>query len=282
MKRFYLEKSGGLGDVFWSYYLHDNSCQKSYHNLLKTVKKSFPDSHVTFLSCTDNRQVAEFLSNNPLINQTIILPMSEYKKYNWQSYLQNKIPILEYVTAQPVPPSKEFWLSPEEIKFAKDVASAGKFITIHPFGGSTDRTMVRKDFSLKELISTIIDLGYYVILVGGNDNYNDCHYKQEFTYLNQKCINLINQFSCRLHAHFTAHSDAFIGVSSCFSVIATIFKIRSLIYYPISLKWWQEGSRSLDLIAQSFRNNNFHHQFFEQQSLTIPESINKLLNIGNI
>ena len=94
MNEYYLEKSGGLGDIFWSYYYHDQRFDRAYCNLLKKIKNLEPDCRITYVSCTSNSQVRQFYENNPFIDNLVVLPMSSWTNGSWVEHIQNKKCIL--------------------------------------------------------------------------------------------------------------------------------------------------------------------------------------------
>lgn len=273
MKQYYLHKSGGLGDCIWAYF-------KLYHHLLTELKKNEPNSHVTYVACSNNTQIQEFYKTNKLIDQAFYYPMSDYHHQTWVKHTENKISLLDAIQVPEQPPANQFWLTPEEQQFAQNVLNMGKFVALHPFGGTHERTMNRNDFSINQLITSIINLNYNCIVLGGNDDQRKCNL-QKINFNHPKCINIIDKFSCRLHSFFAAHANAFVGVSSCYSVIASLFKVKGLIYYPISLKWWQQGTPpqiGIDGFSQAFRDSGFWAEFFEQPSTTTTQLITNFLN----
>jgi hypothetical protein len=273
MRNFCFAHSGGLGDIMWPYVT-------TYYHLLEELKRLEPNSHVTYLVCSDNNQVKDFYQTNPYVNTIIHLPMSAYHNMSWKNKLQNKIDIVEHIKLPTLPPpAKKFWLNPEERSFASNFMSKGKFIALHSSGGTPDRSMHRGNFSLKTLVDVIMELGFNCILLGGS---SDTRYKmnQPFSCPKPQFTDLRNRFTCRLHAHLTAHANAFIGVSSCYSPIAARFNVPSLIYYPSSLRWWQQGTPpqvGVDILSQAFRDNNNWAEFFEDPSTDTHSLISKFI-----
>ena len=215
-----------------------------------------------------------------MVNKIFQFTMSDYHKGTWKKQIPGKVCLDEKYPIQNAKPAKEFWLDKMEQDYADYVLSLGKYVAIHPFGGTKQRTMSRNDFSLKKLVDIFIDLEYNVVILGGNSDLRKENL-QRFEHDNARCINLLDRFSCRLHAFLTAHADAFVGISSCYSVVAAAFGINSLIYYPLSLKWWAEGTPpqvGIDGFSQAFRDNNNIAEYFEQPSDTTDGLIKRFLS----
>ena len=159
MRNFCFTHSGGLGDIMWQYVT-------TYYHLLEELKRLEPNSHVTYLVCSDNNQVKDFYKTNPYVNTIIHLPMSDYHNMLWKNKLQNNIDIVEHIKLPNLPlPAKQFWLNQEEKLFASIFMSKGKFIALHSSGGTPDRSMHRGNFSLKNLVDVIIQLGFNCALI---------------------------------------------------------------------------------------------------------------------
>lgn len=284
MQKYFLQKSGGLGDVMWSHFYHDQRYDRSYCHVMKRLKTEQPDAHITFISATANSQVYQFYENNPLIDDLIVLPWSAWEDQSWKKKVEGYQEILlingEY-TGSKEPPEKEFHLCDIEKAALKNITSQGKCIVVHPFGGCVNRSMVRPNFSLQAVINTITANGYNCIIVGGNDNKTTSYYQQKFDYSGLNCINLLDKFTCRLHSHLTAHAAGFIGVGSCFSVIAAIFNVPSLLYYPLDMEWWINGTypqKGIDVIADKFRKNKTPVEYFEKQQMPLQIRIRRFLD----
>ena len=134
---------------------------------------------------------------------------------------------------------------------------------------------------MKTVVDEILANGFKCVVVGGNDNRNESFYEQVFTIQNENCENLIDKFTCRLHACLTAHANGFIGIGSCFSVISAIFEIPSLLFYPISWKSWVEGTNpneSYSVIAEKFCQNKFEIEYFENPSCDTKQKVKLFLD----
>jgi ADP-heptose:LPS heptosyltransferase len=281
-KNYFLQKSGGLGDVMWSYFYHDQRFDRSYLNVMRKLKFEQPDAHITFISATQNTQVYEFLQNNPYIDDLQVLPWSAWEDQSWKNKAAGKQEILtiggQYYGSTEMP-DKEFHLCDIEKAALENIKSQGSYVVLHPSGGAYDRDMIRPDFSVQAIMNHIIASGYNCIIIGGSSNKNS-YQQKKFNYSSMNCINLIDKFTCRLHAHLTAHSKAFIGVGSCFSVIAAIFNIPSLLFYSKNMEWWVNGTPpqvGVDVISQKFRENKTQIEYFEKLSIPLQIKIRRFL-----
>lgn len=269
-KNFYLNKSGGLGDVMWSYFYHDQDYKRSYQNLIKKIKKEEPKSNLFFISCSDNSQVKQFYETNKLIDELIVLPMSAWENGSWKIHIKNKQSLLSYGGIYKddlsTGATKEFNLTTEEQLEYERIKNLGKFVVLHPFGGCPTRSLFHNNFDLNLLIDLICACNYNCVILGGNNNKTKNYYKQTISSKNENCINLIDAYTCRLHAALSANCDFFIGVGSCFSVTAALFNVKSFLFYPSNLKWWIEGKppqKGVDVISQKFRENKNKIEYME-------------------
>ena len=278
--KFYLQKSGGLGDVMWSYFYHDQSYARAYQNLIKKIKKDQPDCHLCFISCTNNTQVKQFYETNKFIDELIVLPMSEWVNNTWTAHLEGKQSLLDYngiykdESATDV--VREFNLTQDEQEEFIRIRNMGKFVVLHPCGGCITRSLLHNNFDLKLLIELICACNYKCVIVGGNDNKTTNFYNQSVVCDNAGCINLIDRYTCRLHSALSASCDFFLGVGSCFSVISAIFNIKSFLFYPKNLKWWIDGEppqKGVDVISQKFRQNKTKVEYMECLSNNLDELV---------
>jgi len=132
-KNYFLQKSGGLGDVMWSYFYHDQRFDRSYLNVMRKLKFEQPDAHITFISATQNTQVYEFLQNNPYIDDLQVLPWSAWEDQSWKNKAAGKQEILtiggQYYGSTEMP-DKEFHLCDIEKAALENIKSQGSYVVL--------------------------------------------------------------------------------------------------------------------------------------------------------
>lgn len=132
----------------------------------------------------------------------------------------------------------QIYLNKEEKIQVETIKNAGKYIVIHPFAGLRDRIA----FPIEKypgLIDEIIDTGYNVIVIGGSYTRINRDGQEEvieiLEYSRKGLFNLVGNTNARVATRLIQDASGFIGTHSCYILVASIEKIRSILIAPEGL-----------------------------------------------
>ena len=248
----FVKGGGGLGDLIREYLGGEK-----YWGYLEGIKERYPDIKVKAILCIHNPQAKEVLKYHPCLN--------EIEQYPWQldgtpiffSHSDGHVFIksvhglfsgLEYK-------KPEVYLKKEEEVQVETIKNAGKYMVIHPFAGLKDRIAFPIE-KYPALIDEIIDTGCNVIVIGGSYARINRDGKEEvnevFDYSRKGLFNLVGNTNARVATRLIQSASGFIGTHSCYILVASIEKIRSILIAPERLR---EYLNSDDANAKIIRND---------------------------
>lgn len=136
------------------------------------------------------------------------------------------------------------FLDPTEQGVADLVARDGPHVAVHPFAGEPHRRW-EGHLSTAVLLDWLADhlagRATIVILGGSSDRRiggRSTALVEALAYARVKVVNLVGQYSIRLHAHLAATASAFVGTSSCYLAAAQAAGVRSLCITHPSLRFY--------------------------------------------
>lgn len=249
VKRIFFPINGGLGDVYkgyWSYLPYGK---------LGAFKKKYPDSIIKFIVCSHNPQSSKFYRYHPYIDEIEVYPAirrdpgdkspgeliaDKYgEDYTWARSLHREFKALPY--KEPLVYLKD----QKEKRFVKNITSAGKYISLHPFAGGTVRNVPSLETYYKIACRLNKELGYNIVILGGSytrtTERDTRETQEEFSYSGKGIIDLVGKTNSRTAAQIVRNGAGFIGTWSCFLCAILETDIRGITYIPANRPALLEG-----------------------------------------
>lgn len=248
----YVVGGGGLGDLLREYF-----GGQDYWGYLKGVKEKYPGIKIKAILCIHNPQAKEFLKYNPYLEKIEQYPWQIdgepifFEHSNDYVFIRSISGIFEGLEYE----KPKVYLNREEEALVETIKNSGKYIFIHPFAGLKDHIALSIE-EYPDLIDRIIDLGFNVVVVGGsykriNQGGND-EIEEEFEYEKVDLFNLVGRVNSRIATRLAQGASGFIGTHSCYILIASIEKIKSVLIVPEGIR---EYLNSGDANAKIVRND---------------------------
>lgn len=219
--RVYAVTAGGLGDTIYNYL--SPAFDTSYFAALKAAD---PECRTKLYVWSNNAQSGQLATCDPSIDEIELNVFST----NWHQLTladaggYRRLSGNEKATLAPA--AQAIRLDAAETEVAEGIKAGGPFVVIHPSAGDGMRSWGPR-VDLKAVIDLVCDKGYVAVLVGSGGS---------FEYARAGFHNLLDAHSCRLHAHLAACANRFVGSISAYSVAATAFGVKSLLFGPGAMR----------------------------------------------
>lgn len=224
---------GGLGDVFQTYISsYDDIPTTVLHTSvwlrrLRHFKSVYPNVKVRImLTVADDarKQARQLLETNPYIDDIVDMPYTGppgrwERTYSGAIYIKA---LWDYKHFEPDP--AEIFLTSDDKDIIKRYTPDGGYIAVHPQARMSGRAVPSPD-DYKVIIKSLVDRGWYVIILGIGDSsiYHVDH---------PKVINLVGKVNIRVSYTLVMNADGFVGTHSCLILGAWYKEVRSVCLVP--------------------------------------------------
>jgi hypothetical protein len=238
--RIALEAGGGLGDILMWYF--EPGFDAGY---LQDIKERYPDTFVRLTLCSTNPHSKSFFEGHPHIDEVVWQPFVAGYEQVYADYRQDCLPLrTAFDLAKLTYAHPAIHLDVSERDWAKEIASDGPFIALHPFAGDGCRSWLGH-VDVQRAIDVLCNAGHRVLLLGGSSTRHEhgavWNLDEAFSYERLGLINLINRASVRLQADLVLRAQAVVGSLSAYLSLAASLGARMLLVTDGYYRGWFAG-----------------------------------------